>query len=559
MVEKNLSYAKFKPEWVETPFLPLPEKTAIAIFQEAVEKQPDKTAFIYFDEEFSYNRLGELVDGFASGLKQLGVKKGDAIMTFMPNCIQHVIAYYGILKTGAIVVPCNVMMTAGEVEYQIRDSGAIIAISVLLMYPVIKQAGNASGIIKSHIVTNMLDYGLPDANIPDMFKDEPTDIPQDAISFKEFVKTASSCFETPEMDFKNDLAMILYTSGTTGPAKGVMHANYQLAAASIGLPNFTEQQSSNIVILTNYPMFQVGGWCVLTLPTVFLKGTGIIMPIFDTEEAVRQIVKNKVNSLFLAPTAFIGILNSAAFKENQDEIRKLLKTVYCSGAPIPGALKKEWEEKTGDFMYVGWGATEGMGYAGGIGETINHRSYIEGANGGPSHEVKYVDEKGEILHRGEVGEMCFKAPGVALGYWNKPQETSESFRDGWWHSGDAGFLDENDVCHFVERIKDLIVTSAWKVAPAEVEASLFKHPAVQEAAVYGVPDDYRGQIVKAAVILKKDFKGKVDSEEIIAFCRENLAKYKAPRAIVFVDELPMTISGKVMRRKLRENDATTGT
>lgn len=553
---KELSYATFNPEWVNEPLDQVPAVPAIEFLTIAARRCPDKAAFICMGKKLTYQELDLLSDGFAAGLQKLGVEKGDRVLTYLPNCLQHIIAFYGILKVGAVIAPCNVMFKENEVAYELEDSGAKVVVCLNMLYPIAKSAGDKLGTVNHYICTNVADYAASEAKLPRQYANEPQETPAGSMNFSEFVQTPADDLVYPQINLKNDLAMILYTSGTMGLPKGVMHTNYQFAATAAELRSLVKhviRQKEDMVILSNYPMFQVGGWCVLVLPTVYAQGTAVILPIFDADEATRCIIDYKVNTLFLAPTASIAILNCRTFQDNKEQVRNLLKYAIDSGAPAPGSLRREWEKETGTFLYTAWGSTEGMGYAGGIVEFENHKSYTESA-GGASHEVKFVNEKGEIVPRGEVGEMCFRTPGVALGYWNKPEETKESFEDGWWHSGDAGYMDENDFCFFVDRYKDLIVTSAWKVAPFEVESTIFKHPAVKEVAVYGVNDAYRGQKVKAAVVLKPGYEGKVAEEEIINFCREKLAAYKVPREVVFKSELPATVSGKILRRVLKEQD-----
>jgi long-chain acyl-CoA synthetase len=265
----------------------------------------------------------------------------------------------------------------------------------------------------------------------------------------------------------------------------------------------------------------------------------------------RVIEKYKVTVAHIPPTGFIGLLNHPDFE------RYDLSSLWycaCGGSPLPPALIKAWKEKTGVRLLDAYGCTETSGTAPGTVETpVKNR---EGSAGTTHFELKVVDQEGRIVPRGTIGEVLHRGPGIALGYWNKPEETKEAFtEDGWWLSGDAGYMDEDDFIYVVDRYKDLVVTSGFNVAPADVEKVIYTHEAVQEVCVYGVPDAYRVEAVKAAIVLKDVFKGKVTEQEIIDFCRANMAVYKAPRFVDFVTEIPKTTSGKTLRRLLREKDA----
>jgi long-chain acyl-CoA synthetase len=222
---------------------------------------------------------------------------------------------------------------------------------------------------------------------------------------------------------------------------------------------------------------------------------------------------------------------------------------------VPATLQEEWQEKVGTYLYAGYGCTETTGAGPGTIEMVNKKLPGSGTLGAITGEVKIVDESGNVVPRGTVGEIVLRGEGVAKGYWKKPEETRKQFSgNGWFATGDAGYMDENGFLFFVERIKDLIIASGYNIAPAEVEGYLYHHPAVQEAAVVGIPDEYRGETVKAFIILKQEARGKVTEAEIIAFGKEKMAAYKAPKVVEFIDEIPKNLTGKVLRRVLRERE-----
>jgi long-chain acyl-CoA synthetase len=286
------------------------------------------------------------------------------------------------------------------------------------------------------------------------------------------------------------------------------------------------------------------------MPAVYIGMTTVAVPLFEPGETLRTLEKHRVNLMCLAPTAYVGLLNHPDFPKRD---LSALRITSAAAAPVPTALQDEWQQKVGRYLHNGYGCTETCGNGPGVIEMLKRRKPDEGTLGSTLWEVKIVDPQGNTVPRGTVGEFMHRGPGVAKGYWNKPEQTREAFtEDGWWHSGDAGYMDDDGFLHFVERIKDLIVASGYNIAPVEVENHLFRHPAVMDAAVIGVPDEYRGETVKAYVVLKPGSVGEVSEDDIVRYCRDKMAVYKAPKMVEFIEELPKTQTGKVLRRLLRE-------
>jgi long-chain acyl-CoA synthetase len=546
-MEKNISYAKFNHDWGIHPVPPLPNVPVYNLLRDSAKKWPDQTALICYDKKLTYREVDELTDRLAWTLATVfGVKKGDRVATMLPNCIQHSLAFFGIIKTGAIAVPCNVMYKPRELAYQLKDAEVETIIALDVFYPVIKQARKDTP-LKNVIITNLKDFTSPDAAVPSLFAIEKTKIPETS-DLLELLEKSKAEAPPVEIHPEEDLALLLYTAGTTGVSKGVMetHRNvWACAHPSRYILDLTE----NTICLQIMPMFHCSGYCLAQLPVLYLGGTVVHVSLFDPVQCLGMIEKYKVNLIFAPPTFYIGLLASPEFGRYD---LSSLKLTYSCGAPQPPALRERWSSQVGCYLYDGYGLTETM--CQGVSALSTPKMKKPGAVGVVfGGEIKIVDENGEIVPRGVVGEIMFRGDGVAKGYWRKPRETAEAFtEDGWLHTGDAGYLDEEGFLHFVDRYKDLIIASGYNIAPSEVEGVILQHPAVKEAAVIGVPDEYRGETVKAFVSLKDGYKGKVTAEEIIAHCRENLAAFKVPRQITFLEEIPKNAVGKILRRQLRE-------
>jgi long-chain acyl-CoA synthetase len=297
-------------------------------------------------------------------------------------------------------------------------------------------------------------------------------------------------------------------------------------------------------------MFHASGYHLHTLPTFYQGGTVIPIPMFDAVDALRVIQQYHVNTIFAPPTLFIALLQQPKLR-NYD-ISSLELTVGC-GTAVPPAVQKAWQDATGITLTNGWGMTETN--CGGCMSCAGRKEKLESIGVPIFSEVKIMDEKGQIVKRNVEGEILYRGLQVSKGYLNKPEETRAVFqKDGWLKTGDLGFIDEEDFLHFVDRKKDLIIASGYNIAPVDVEKVIYQHPAVLEAAVIGVSHEYRGETVKAFVVLKAESQGKVTGDDIISFCKERLATFKVPKLIEFIDALPKNPQGKVLKRVLRDRE-----
>jgi len=525
---------------------PLPEGPAFDILSQ-VRERPDKDALICYDRKLTYREFDELTNKLAWALANIfGVQKGDRVATMLPNCIQHSLAFFGIIKAGAVAVPCNVMYKARELAYQLNDSGAETIISMDVFYPLINQAGDGTP-LKNIILSNLRDFTSPASAIPSLFVKEKTKQPgsHELLEILENSKLEPLNLAINPME---DLALLLYTSGTTGVSKGVMISHrtvWACAHPSRYIMDITDE-TINLQIM---PMFHCSGYCLGQLSVLYSGGTVVHVPQFNAGQCLNMIEKYGVNLIFAPPTFYIGLLNSPEIAESN---LSSLRLTYSVGAPQPPAVRERWTSLTGNYLYDGYGLTESMCQGAGALSTTKKKK--PGAVGVAfCGEMKIVDEGGEVVLRGSVGEVMFRGDGIARGYWRKPEETAKSFAaDGWLHTGDAGYMDEEGFLHLVDRYKDLIIASGYNIAPAEVEGVLLQHPAVNEAAVIGVPDEYRGETVQAFISLRDDYKDNVSADQILKHCRDNLATFKVPRKVTFLDEIPKNAVGKILRRQLRE-------
>lgn len=542
---EGMSYVRNDPQWCTEPMPQTPERHFYELIKESVYRFPLKTALISCDKKISYREMDEMSDRLATALADLGVEKGDRVCVLLPVSAQSIIAFHAIIKAGAIAVPGNLMFKADELTYILNDSGAQIIIFLDIFYPLIQKVKVSTGL--RHIISvHLTDISEPGGWVPPMMNPEKKAFPE-AIDFMSLISNTPPNPPHVCIDPREDVALIIYTAGTTGPPKGVMETHYNMTHAnlshchSVGIYH-------NDVNLQLLPMFHIGGYYLFLHPTLYKGGTVVVMPMFDPTQYLKTLDKYQVNTILGIPTMFVALLNHPDL--SQYDLRRL-RVCIAAGAPVPAEVQKLWMDKTGVELTQGWGMTECN--AGAIVNLPNKKNIL--SIGVPiTGEVKIVDpETREMLTIGKTGEILYRSPQVAKGYWNKPEETKETFQtDGWLRTGDAGYINEEGFIFFVDRIKDLIIASGYNISPFDVESTIMKHPAVMEVAVIGVRDEYRGESVKAYVVLKEGFKEKVKPEDILVFCKEHMATYKSPRFVEFIDALPKSSVGKVLRRELRK-------
>jgi len=526
-------------------------------------RDPKKVCIRFQGASMTYEQVDDLSSRFATALVSLGVKKGDRVAIFLPNMPQFVLAYFGILKAGGVVVPCSPLYKAKELEFQLRDSGASVVIAandVVKGNDLFASVDACRRTLDIKVVTASLTDYLPSAKRALAGFAGVKDVKREGVAgaFRDLVAKSEPLRRFADVDPRTDVAVLQYTGGTTGVAKGAMltHANLYLNAAVIAA---WFPLAEDDVALGVLPFFHIYGMTAAMNAPLFAGSSMVLLPRFEVEAVMETIQKEKVTSFCGVPTMYIAVIHHPDVKKFS------LRTVHgciSGGAALPTAVIKSFGELTGGTLVEGYGLSEAspVTHCNPIGEGASLR---EGSIGIPipftDAQIVDMEDRSKRLGVGEQGELAVKGPQVMLGYWNNKAETDNVLsKDGWLLTGDIAKMDADGYFYIVDRKKDMIDVSGLKVYPREVEELLFTHPAVKEAAVVGMPDDYRGEAVSAYVVLKPESKGNVTEAEIIQFCRTNLATYKAPRKVTFVDELPKTLIGKVLRRRLREASPSGG-
>ncbi len=538
--------------------LDYPDIPLTQILKDAVEKYPDNRAIHFLGKNITYQELYDKVLRFASVLRSLGVKKGDRIALMLPNCPQAVFCYYGVLQVGGIVVQTNPLYMEKELTHQLNDSGASILVCLDLVYPKVKKVWEHTN-LKEVLVTGLQDY-LPFPKnwiFPIIQKRKgilvPIDYTKDRCqSLHQLLQNAQPDSALEEIDPQEDLAVLQYTGGTTGLAKGVMLTHQNLVTNVMqGKAWFYKAKIGEERVLAVVPFFHVYGMTIAMNFCISIAGSLVMVPRFDIPLLLKAIHKQKPTIFPGAPTMYIGLLNYSRLKKYDISS---IDACLSGSAALPLEIQEQFEKMTGGRLVEGYGLTECA--------PVTHANPVwdRRKNGSiglpwPDTEARIVHlETGEPLPPGEIGELAVRGPQVMKGYWNRPEETMQILQDGWLLTGDIAHMDEEGYFYIVDRKKDMINASGFNVYPREVEEILFEHEAVMEAAVIGVPDPYRGETVKAFVVLKEG--AHATSEELDDFCRARLSAYKVPKHYEFRKELPKTLIGKVLRRALVEESKT---
>lgn len=516
---------------------------------------PNHEALYFLGKKVTYRHLLDSAYKFANALTALGVRKGDRVAVMLPNCPQSVIAYYGTLLTGGIVVMTNPLYMPRELEYQLNDSGAKTIVTLDLLFERVMKAVPQTE-IKHVIVTSVKDYLPFPKNWLYPLKAKKDGLKRDVIygggveSWVSLMSRATSSPSDVPVDPENDLALIQYTGGTTGLAKGVMLTHCNLIANSVQSRLWSyRSEVGKEKYLAALPFFHVFGMTVLMNQSVYMAGCLLLIPRFDVNQVLETIDKHKPTIFPGAPTMYISLIHHPKVKEYD-----LSSIHFCisGAAPLPYEVQVEFERITGGKLIEGYGLSEAS--------PVTHSNNIwEKRKLGsigipfPDTESRIVDlETGEELPIGEIGELVVRGPQVMKGYWNKPEETEKVLKDGWLYTGDMARMDEDGYFYILDRRKDLIIAGGYNIYPREVEEVLFEHPDIEEAVVAGVLDPYRGETVKAYIVLKQG--AAAGADELKAWCKERLAAYKVPKQFEFRESLPKTIVGKVLRRKLIEEE-----
>jgi len=503
------------------------------MLKETAERYPAHTATRMYQHTLTYQELYHSVRVFAGALQKKGIKKGDRVAIMLPNCPQYIISYFGIAAAGGIVTQVNPMLVEQELEHILNDSGAKKIILLDDFYTRLQEIRNRVDIEEA--ITVSLQKPFVPAS-PDL-------------SFLDFL-TIKHEFNQPVIHPAHDIAVLQYTGGTTGPSKGAMltHTNiYTNAVQSYEIFKHDIELGKE-KCLTVIPLFHVFGMTSCMHLSILCGNEILLLPRFDLKEVLNTIKKEQPSIFPGVPTMYVAITNHPQAEEYNIESIRICNS---GSAPMPVELMKEFERKTGAKVLEGYGLSEAS--------PVTHcnlpfceRKPGTVGLGVPQTAYKIVDVATgtKELPRGELGEIVIKGPQVMKGYWNQPEETAHALRNGWLYTGDIGQIDEDGYLSIVDRKKDMIIASGFNVYPRDIEEVLYEHSHIKEAVVIGVPHPYRGETIKAILVVKE---GKfLSEEELTSYCRQHLAAYKIPRIFEFRAELPKTNVGKILRRALRE-------
>ena len=549
-------WLKIYSDWVPHD-LEITRDTALEDFRRSAARRPDTPAVYYFDHEISYGEIDRHSDSLAGAFYDLGLRKGDRIVLDLQNVPQFLIALYAAWKLGAIVVPLNPMYKEEELTYLCQDSGAKIFFTLDEIASALDLSFLKDTSVENVITTSPLDMLPPAVEPPKILKGaKKISIPSTLDMMELLDRYKGKEVKNPGLS-SDDVAYLTYTSGTTGPPKGAMNTHGNIAF-NARVYKTVLRMDENDVVLGVAPLFHVTGE-VAHLAISALAGIPVVLYYrFDTEETLRLIERWKVTMSVASITVYIALMNHPDVK-NRD--LSTFAKAYSGGAPVSAAIVDGFEELTGLYIYNAYGMTETNSPSHLV--PWGKKAPVDPESGAlsigvpvPNTVVKIMDleEGSQELAPGEVGEIVDYGPMVIPGYWQRPQETKYAIRDGWLYTGDVGKMDDEGWFYVVDRKKDLIVASGYKVWPRDVEDVIYKHPAVKETAVVGIPDPYRGETVKAFVALKEGMDDSVRPEEIISFCKTRMAAYKYPRQVEIVSEIPKTLTGKFLRRTLRERE-----
>lgn len=516
---------------VEIPDISVPD-----MLQKTVEKYGMNKAIHFYGKEINYEELAQQTAAFASVLQDEAVVKGDRVALMLPNCPHYVISYYGTLIAGGIVTQVNPMLVGKELAHILTDSGAETIVIYEPLIPVLEKI-LAHTPVKRVITVDLTGNENKGDGI---------------IEFSDFLKTANKPPRPVKINPAEDVAVLQYTGGTTGRSKGAMLTHRNIIANVVQVHEYFKDAivPGKERYLTVIPLFHVFGMTSCMNLSIHSGAMSIMLPRFELEEVLQTIKDLQPTSFPGVPTMYVAITNHAHAEDYGIDSIKLCNS---GSAPMPLELMRTYEAKTGSKVLEGYGLSESS--------PVTHcNPYFSNRKPGsigigiPSTDYKIVDlaEGKEEMPIGELGEIVIKGPQVMKGYWNMPEETEITLRDGWLYTGDIARIDEDGYVYIVDRKKDLIIAGGYNIYPRDVEEILYEYPAVMEAVVVGVPDAYRGETVKAVIVLKE---GQTCTEEaLIAYCKRNLAAYKVPTIIEFRKELPKTNVGKILRRVIREEN-----
>ena len=529
-------------------------KPLYSVLTDSAKKYPRNVALQFQGRDFTYAQVADASARFANALASLGVKPGDRVAILLPNLPQYVFAFFGILEAGAVVVNNNPLYKERELEHQLVDSGAEV---IVASNSVVKDndlyaslAACRSRTKLRHVVTTgTADYapGIKRslAGVAGIKKVERPD----TTDFEELTQSKPPMQSFAEVKPKEDIAVLQYTGGTTGVSKGAMLTHYNLYCNAARTADYLPVRPDD-VSLAVLPLFHIYGLTTAMTAPLYVGSQIILLPSFHAEEVMKTIQQKRVTVFCGVPSMYIAVNNNPKVKEYN---LRSIRACMSGGSALPVAVRKKFIELTGGNLVEGYGLSETSPVT--HCNPLSEGGVKEGSIGIPYPEtdakIVDLDDPFKAVAMGSTGELAVRGPQVMRGYWNNESETSRVIHDGWFLTGDIAKMDEDGYFYIVDRKKDMVNVAGMKVYPREVEEVLFEHPGVKEAAVIGVPDSFSGEVVKAFVV-PKGAVGSVTEKDIVDFCAERLVKYKVPKTVEFVPELPKTLVGKVLRRKLKE-------
>ncbi|MGE3769578.1 MAG: long-chain fatty acid--CoA ligase [Bdellovibrionales bacterium] len=551
----NFPWLAHYPKEVDWHTVLTPEPV-YALMDRAAEKFAFRPCIDFLGKTYNYAEMADLVRQAAAGLQQHGVRKGDRIGLFLPNCPYFVIFYFAVLKAGATVVNFNPLYADAQVKHQIEDSGVslMVTLDLKMLVGKLKRHVGQTGELKGLIVCPMADaLKFPMNTLFRALLHKRAFLPNNPkyIKFADLLRPAKS-LEAVEIDPRRDIAVLQYTGGTTGVPKGAMlsHANVAINAEQCRLW-FAGHVPGREKMLGVLPFFHVFAMTAVMNLGIAMGAELILLPRFELKQLIKTIEQKKPTIFPAVPTIYTAINHAPDISK-----RNLKSIKYCisGGAPLPIEVKSGFEKLTGCVLVEGYGLTESS--------PVTHCNPIHAENRtgtiglplpGTIVEIVSLDDKTTVLQPGERGEVCLRGPQVMLGYWKKPKETMDILVAGRLHTGDVGIMDKDGYVQIVDRIKDMIIAGGYNIYPRNVEEQIYLHPAVAECVVAGVADEYRGQTVKAWIALKPG--EKLTTDELKEFLADKLSKIEQPKLVEFRDVLPKTLVGKLDRKTLVEQEA----
>ncbi len=547
---KNKYWKDYLPPGITLELNIPQDQSLIDVFENGTKLYGDKVCMDFYGREFTFNELDNLTRRFAAALIDMGVKKGDVVALWLPNCPQFSISYFGVISVGATLTAISPLFVAREMSYQIKDSGAKY---LIIIDKFIKQYNRAlkAGLPLEKVIVVNVEGGRPD-------------VPEDDMIIH--YNTLMEKFPEPSPDFdtninpKEDIAVIQYTGGTTGLPKGACLSHYNILANIYQIKQVSDYMKNeyikeDLIGISVLPWYHIYGQTCELAQGPMAGSKAYVLPTFDMNQLIEILQKHKPNTFLGVTTMFINLLNFPPFK---DVDLSSLKYSNVGAGALPVELAKAWEERTGFAMGEGYGLSEASPVV------TNAPPWAKKKFGSCGHPVAetlvgiWDDDKQEFLPIGESGELVVAGPQVMLGYYNRPEENKKTFFEAggyrWLRTGDFAKLDEEGYIFLLDRIKDLIKYKGHSVYPREIEEILYEHPAVLECAVFGVFDPVKGEDIVAHLILRPEYRDNVTEQEILEFAKENMAAYKYPRQIKFVRSLPKSAVGKILRRVIRDKE-----